>query len=53
MAIENPTGSKNRGRPWLVRTAATFWVVLLVVSTAGWFYFLGKIGRALFNWIST
>jgi hypothetical protein len=53
MAIENPTGSKNRGRPWLVRTAATFWVVLLVVLMASWLYFLGKIGRALFNWMST
>jgi hypothetical protein len=53
MALANLDALKSRGKRWLVRTAATtLLVALLVVSMAGWLYFLGKIGRALFDWIS-
>ena len=53
MALANLDALKSRGKCWLVRTAATtLLVALLVVSMAGWLYFLGRIGRALFDWIS-
>jgi hypothetical protein len=53
MALANLDALKSFGKRWLVRTAATtLLVALLVVSMAGWLYFLGKIGRALFDWIS-
>jgi hypothetical protein len=52
MFVENLTASKSLRRRWLTRTAATtLLVALIVVSMAGWLYFLGKIGRALFDWI--
>jgi hypothetical protein len=52
MFVENLTASKSRRRRWLTRAAATTTLVaLIVVSMAGWLYFLGKIGRALLGWI--
>jgi hypothetical protein len=52
MVVENLTASKSHGRRWLMRTAATMLLVaLIVISMAGWLYFLGKIGRALLIWI--
>ena len=53
MVLANLDALKSRGKCWLVRTAATtLLVALLVVSMARWLYFLGRIGRALFDWIS-
>jgi hypothetical protein len=54
MVAENVIASKSRGRRWLMRAVATTTLVaLIVVSMAGWLYFLGKIGRAVFGWILT
>jgi hypothetical protein len=54
MVVGNLTASESRGRRWLMRTSATTTLVaLIVVSMAGWLYFLGKIARAVFGWIST
>jgi len=62
MVDENLTASKMHRRRrlkmhrrrGLTKTAATTSLVaLLVISTAGWLYFLGKIGRALISRLLT
>jgi hypothetical protein len=51
MTVGNAASPKYRGRRWMVRIGATLLVTLIVVSTVGWLYFLGKIGRTLLSWI--